>query len=108
MAAEDGGRAVRHYAHQPGCDQKPRSAGRDEYALKLASLILAGRRDFEMRAGEWLRHPGQNPRPAVDAEVEIALGVIGRRGDRCQRGHIAGGQGDHESVPGAPCGPLAE
>jgi hypothetical protein len=50
--------------------------------VKLESLILARQSDGKLLASEWLEHHRKTPGPAGDAEIDTALGVIGRRDDR--------------------------
>src|SRR5690349_5227259 len=80
----------------------PRSAGWDQQVIKLEGLTLAEQGDGKLLASEWPDHHGETPGPAGDAEVDTAPGVIGRRDDRCRRGHIGSGQGDYDLVRGRP------
>ena len=89
-----------HPAYIPrlGCPgREPQSAGRDQYALKLESLIPALQPDYEPSICEWRHRLGDAPGLTGDADVDITLGVCGLRGDRCQRRHIGCGHGDEES-----------
>lgn len=87
-------------------DRRPRSAGLDEYAVKLENLIIpagqgiapAGQKDFELAICEWPSRDGEKPAPAGDGDGEIGMGVSGRGGDRLQRRHIGSVQDDPESV----------
>ena len=88
-----------HPAYIPrlGCPgRKPPSAGRDQYALKLESLIPALQPDYEPSICEWRLRLGDVPGLTGDADVDVAPGICGLRGDRCQRRHIGCGHGDKE------------
>src|SRR6185437_1113532 len=80
-----------------------RSAGRDQQAVKLESLIPAEQVDLFRPEGcdlaAWLRGL---PELAGDAHAEGIARVIGLPDERCQRGHVGRGKGDHEFVPGGP------
>jgi hypothetical protein len=80
-----------------------RSAGRDQFAVKLESLILAEESDLELLTWEWPGYLGGLPELAGGADTEGIPGVIGLRDERCHRRHIGSGHDDRESVLGGPC-----
>src|SRR6516165_1916938 len=79
------------------------SAGRDQYAVKLESLISAEQGDFELPAWKWPGYLGGFPKLAGDADAQGVPGVVGPPDGRRHRRHIGSGHGDHESVRGGLC-----
>src|ERR1022692_3762235 len=78
-----------------------RSARRDQQTVKLEGLSPAEQVDLFLpecdESVSWLRGL---PELAGDAHAEGIARVVGLPDDRCQRRHIGGGKGDHESVKG--------
>jgi hypothetical protein len=75
-----------------------RSIGRDQYAGKPESLILAEQVDLELLTWEWLDYPGGSPEFTGDADADGTPRVIGLPDERCHRSHIGSGHGDREPV----------
>src|SRR5580693_3259673 len=80
---------------------QPRSAGRDQQAVKLQGLFPAEQVDlFRPECGDFASCLRGLPELAGDAHAEGIARVIGLPDGRCQRRDIGGGKGDHESVCG--------
>ena len=79
-----------------------RSARRDQYAVKLTSLIPAEQGDLEPLTWEWPAYHGGLPELTGDADADGTPGVMSLPDDRCHRRHIGAGHGDYESVQVGP------
>jgi hypothetical protein len=75
-----------------------RLAGRDQYAVKLESLIPAGQGDLELLTWEWLEHLGGCPGLTVYVDGKSAADVVGLLDDSCHCRHMGSGHDHYEPV----------
>jgi hypothetical protein len=79
------------------------SARRDQYAVKLLSLIPAEESELKPLTWEWLEYLGGLPELTGDADADGAPSAMRLPDDRCHRRYIGTGHGDNESVQVGPC-----